>query len=60
MNYPNSITALQQLLFSGSPLTPTSVKEEERSSGKKKYPLPYNKKISKYKSHEKWSRVLLC
>jgi hypothetical protein len=31
---PNSITALQQLLFSGSPLTPTS-SEEERDSGKK-------------------------
>ena len=37
MYYTNSITALQQLLFSGSPLTRTSAKEEEGggSSGKK-------------------------
>ncbi len=35
MYYPNSITALQQLLFSGSPLTPTSAKEEESGSDKK-------------------------
>jgi hypothetical protein len=34
--YPNSITALQQLLFSGSPLTSTNAEEEESGSSNKK------------------------
>jgi hypothetical protein len=61
MYCPNSITALQQLLFSGSPLTPTSAKEEGGdSSGKKNIHCHITKKFSKYRSYEKWSRVLLC
>ena len=43
MYYPNSITALQQLLFSGSPLTSSSA-EEERSSGEKNVSCHITKK----------------